>query len=119
MKTFDDYLAILENKSILNEVFNHIRNKFPELKEEIKWNQPMYILNDTFIIAFSVAKNHFSIAPEEHTMVIFEDELKKASYSYSKKLFRIKWTDEVNYDLLDKIISYNIDTKKGFTSFWR
>ena len=33
--------------------------------------------------------------------------------------FRIKWTDEVDYQLLDKMIEYNLEDKKGMTKYWR
>jgi uncharacterized protein YdhG (YjbR/CyaY superfamily) len=34
------------------------------LKEEIKWNQPMFSDHGTFIIGFSIAKEHIAVAPE-------------------------------------------------------
>ena len=38
--------------------------KFPQLKEENKWNQPMFNDHGTFIIGFSIAKGHIAVAPE-------------------------------------------------------
>lgn len=46
-------------------------------------------------------------------------EIEQAGYSQTKMLFRIKWTDEVDYNLLRKIAAYNIEDKKGMTKFWR
>jgi uncharacterized protein YdhG (YjbR/CyaY superfamily) len=34
-------------------------------------------------------------------------------------MFRIKWTDAVDYELLKKIVAFNIEDKKDFTKFWR
>jgi uncharacterized protein YdhG (YjbR/CyaY superfamily) len=34
-------------------------------------------------------------------------------------MFRIKWTDKVDFDLLKRIAAYNIEEKKDFTRFWR
>lgn len=52
----------------LEPIFEQIQKEFPNLTVELKWNQPMFIMNGTFIIGFSVAKNHISIAPEAVTM---------------------------------------------------
>jgi len=49
----------------------------------------------------------------------FKTEIEKSGYSYTKGLFRIKWTDKVDYDLLCKIAAYNIESKKDMKKFWR
>ena len=46
----------------LEPIFEQIQKEIPNLTVELKWNQPMFIINGTFIIGFSVAKNHISIA---------------------------------------------------------
>ena len=53
---------ILKDKIV--SIFEFIEKKFPELVLEIKWNEPMFLFNNSFIIAFSVWKNHVSISPE-------------------------------------------------------
>jgi hypothetical protein len=59
------------------------------------------------------------VAPEALVISLFEKEIEEAGYSHTQGLLRIKWTDKVDFDLLDKIIAYNIENKKGMTSFWR
>ena len=74
MKTFGDFLAQIgepEKRKKLELIFQHLKTKFPHLQEEIKWNQPMFTDHGTFIIAFSVAKGHISVAPEEKLLVCF------------------------------------------------
>jgi len=121
----DDFQTFLNDivepgkKEKMESIFNYIEKNFPNLKEEIKWNQPMYSDHGTFIIGFSIAKGHIAVAPEEVTISIFENEIKKAGYSYTKGLFRIKWADQVDFNLLYKIIEYNIIDKRDVTSFWR
>lgn len=34
-------------------------------------------------------------------------------------LFRIKWDQEVEYDLIGKMIEMNMEEKRGSTKFWR
>lgn len=122
MTTHQDFLNSMDNErqqKRLAEILDHIRERFPMLKEEVKWNQPMFTDHGTFIIAFSVAKAHLAVAPETVTLLHFQDELKQAGYQTSHMVFRIKWKDTVDYELLDRIIAHNILDKKDMTSFWR
>ena len=122
MKNFVDFLNTMEDRekrARMEDILQHITNKFPELKREIKWNQPMFTDHNTFIIAFSVAKNHISISPETKALDHFDEQIKQAGYERTKMLFKIKWTDKINFDLLDAMIDYNIKEKKNMTRFWR
>lgn len=122
METFDDFLATIddpEQRAKLDDVFAWVRETFPHLEERIAWNQPMFTDHGTFIIAFSVAKAHFAVAPEAVPLEMFNERIQKAGYTQTKQLFRIKWSQDVDYDLLRDIISFNIEDKAGHTSFWR
>ncbi|NLW12815.1 MAG: iron chaperone [Clostridiaceae bacterium] len=121
MKTFTDYLNTIEDpdkRLRMQELLAHIKAKFPQLKEEIKWHQPMFSDHGTFIIGLSMAKNHISVAPESNIIPNFITDIEESGYSHTQGLFRVKWTDAVNYDLLDKMIAFTIDAKKGVTKFW-
>ena len=73
----------------LEPIFEQIQKEFPNLTVELKWNQPMFIMNGTFIIGFSVVKNHISITPEAVTMAIFTNDIKVANYEATNNLFKI------------------------------
>lgn len=73
----------------LEPIFEQIQKEIPNLTVELKWNQPMFIMNGTFIIGFSVAKNHISIAPEAVTMAIFTNDINAANYEATNNLFKI------------------------------
>lgn len=73
----------------LELIFEQIQKEIPNLTVELKWNQPIFIMNGTFIIGFSVAKNHISIAPEAVTMAIFTNDIKAANYEATNNLFKI------------------------------
>lgn len=122
MEILEDYLAGIDNPSHrerLEEIFDWISEKYPNLKSEIKWNTPMFTDHGTYIIGISTAKNHISVAPEEVTMARFADEIAQAGYGSTKGLFRITWKDQVNYDLLAKMIDFNIEDKADYQNFWR
>lgn len=122
MDTFNTFLETIDNdkhKATLSEVLNWIADTFPNLKTTIKWNQPMFMDHGTFIIGFSVAKQHFSIAPEAKALKEYTQQIEAAGYSQTSNLFRIKWSQDVNYTLLKSIIQYNIDDKSHCDTFWR
>jgi len=116
---FLDSIGELEKRERLAGILNNIKEKFPQLKEEIKWNQPMFSDHGTFIIGFSIAKDHIAVAPEAAVISLFEKEIEEAGYSHTQGLFRIKWTDHVDFDLLYKVVAYNIEDKKDMTKYWR
>jgi uncharacterized protein YdhG (YjbR/CyaY superfamily) len=122
MSDFQMYINNIDDpdkRTRMEGIFDYLRKAFPQLKEEVKWNQPMFTDHGTFIIGFSIAKVHIAVAPETAAINHFEKEIEEAGYSHTKQLFRIKWTDKVDYDLLQKITSFNILDKKNMVKFWR
>jgi hypothetical protein len=47
-------------------------------------------------------KNIIAVAPEAKAINYFDSSIVRAGYQKSKEIFRIKWSDEVNFDLLKK-----------------
>src|SRR5690625_2617800 len=121
MKTLQDFLDKIpddDHQERLKHVIDWVSETFPDLALEIKWNQPMFTHNGTFIISFSASSQHFSVAPERQVLEEFRDKLTEAGYSHSKALFRIRWNQDVNYALLQEIIERSIEFKKGSKTFW-
>ncbi len=122
MKDFQMFLESideLDKKERMEGILKYIKENFPQLKEEIKWNQPMFSDHGTFIIGFSIAKDHIAVAPEPVVISLFRKEIEEAGYSCTQGLFRIKWIDKVDFKLLGKIVAYNIEDKRDMTKFWR
>ena len=118
-KEFIDQIDELDKRDRVRMVLDHIKEKYPQLKEEIKWNQPMFSDHGTYIIGFSISKGHISLSPEAHTLDIFDEEIKKSGYERTKMTMKIKWKEKVDLDLIDGMIDYNIEDKKDMTRFWR
>ena len=122
METFTDYLASIqdvEQRERIVEVLQWVILKFPNLETKIAWNQPMFTDHGTFIIGFSVSKQHFAVSPEVKGIEVFSGDITESGYSHGKNIFRIKWEDPVDYMLLERMIQYNIDDKKECKAFWR
>ncbi|WP_339242587.1 iron chaperone [Paenibacillus sp. FSL R5-0517] len=122
METFAEFIARIDNpehQARTEEVLNWITERFPNLKQKIAWNQPMFTDHDTFIIGFSVSKQHLAVAPEKAGINRFSEEITKAGYDHTKELVRMKWKQEIDYSLLERMIEFNIADKAECSTFWR
>jgi hypothetical protein len=116
---FLDSIDNPEHRARTEEALTWVAEKFPELVPVVKWNQPMFTHQDTFIISFSVAKNHLAVSPEIAGMIKFADEIEKAGHDHSKMLIRFHFDKPIDYPLLEKMIKFNIEDKAGYPTFWR
>jgi len=101
------------------EVLEWVHKTFPELKTRYAWNQPMFIDHDTFIVGFSVAKQHLAVAPELAGIIHFANDIKEAGFEHSQQLIKFPWNKPINYDLLQRVIQFNIEDKANVSTFWR
>ncbi|PID04240.1 iron chaperone [Sporosarcina sp. P2] len=122
MELFKQYIAGIdspEHRQRVEEVLAWVTTTFPNLEPQIKWNTPMFSDHGTFIIGISIAKHHMSISPEPAGIARFADEIAEAGYSATSGLFRIKWSEPIDYGLMEKLIEFNIQDKINCTTFWR
>ncbi|WP_433753608.1 iron chaperone [Paenibacillus amylolyticus] len=122
METFAEFIARIDNpehQARTEEVLNWVTEKFPNLKPKVAWNQPMFTDHDTFIIGFSVSKQHLAVAPEKAGINRFSEEITQAGYDHTKELVRMKWKQEIDYSLLERMIEFNIKDKAECSTFWR
>ncbi|MFC6464288.1 iron chaperone [Marinilactibacillus sp. GCM10026970] len=122
METFEDYLSTIDNieqRDRMTEILSRLQKTFPELVPRIAWNQPNFTDHGTFIMGFSIAKQHISIAPEKKAILQFEAEIKQDGYAMTKELFKIKNSQDIDFELLEKITQYNIEDKKNCETYWR
>ncbi|QSF43022.1 iron chaperone [Paenibacillus tianjinensis] len=122
MEVFAEYLAKIDHPEHLarvEEVLAWVADSFPGLTPKIAWNQPMFTDHGTYIIGFSVAKQHMAVAPELAGINHFSDKIVQAGYDHTKQLVRIRWEKPVDYSLLKEMIEFNIEDKKDCSTFWR
>lgn len=89
------------------------------LELRIAWNQPMLTTHGTFIIAFTAAKDHMSIAVEDNILQRFLSEIEARGYTHTKKLFQFAWAKPFDRALLTEMIEASIEDKRNITTFWR
>ncbi|OCT17259.1 iron chaperone [Paenibacillus pectinilyticus] len=122
MEVFKEYLSRIDDphhRDRTDEVLTWVTKQFPHLSPKIAWNQPMFTDHDTFIIGFSVAKQHLAVAPEKVGIHRFSEDIVQAGYDHTKELVRIKWNSPVDFSLLEKMITFNIVDKADCSTFWR
>jgi len=122
LTAFHDFIAKIasvEQRSQLTTVLNWITTNFPQLVPRFAWNQPMFTDHGTFIIGFSVAKDHLNIALEQPTLTHFQAEINAAGYQTTKQLWQVKTKQPVETNLLKRAIQFNIESKQDITTFWR
>lgn len=121
MKTLEEYyeaIPNLEHREIFTGVINWVLQTYPDLYLEMKWNQPMILDHGTFIISFWPAQNHMSVALETTLFNRYRDTIEQAGYKTTKKVFQIRWTQEINNKLLQTMIDDTILEKKDYNRFW-
>lgn len=122
MKQLDEWVKGIDNQDHqekLRSVLYWVKEQYPRLEPVIKWNQPMFTDHGTFIIGFSASKNHFSVGLEGAVIAHLKEEMEERGTDFSKMTVRMKWKEEVDYELLEKIIEYQMEDKKECETFWR
>lgn len=119
---FKDFLESIPDPSQRERtetVLNWIHEKYPELSPRIAWNQPMFTDHGTFIIGFSISKQHLACTPEMAGITHFSSAIKKAGYDHTMMLMKFPWNKPIDYDLLAQMIEFNIIEKADCQTFWR
>ena len=122
ISTLDEYLETIpddDNRERMVDVLVWVGLTYPELELRIEWNQPMFTHHGTYIIGFSAASKHMTMAPERATMIRFEQVMRERGTDFSTMLARQPWNRPFDYELLDAFIQHQLSEKQDITSFWR
>lgn len=114
------YFAELDedNRDLVEKLYRSLLLLDKDLTAIYAWNQPMIKYKETFVIAFSTAKAHFSIAPDVRALELFSDQIEQNGYDLLKKGFKIKYNQPINNELIEEIVKYTISIKQDATGFW-
>ena len=112
-------LNFIDHSFQLRDILVLSRLTYPELELRIAWNQPMFTHHGTYIIGFSAASKHMTVAPERTTMIRFEQVMRERGTDFGTMLTHQPWTKPFDYELLDAFIQHQLEEKQDITSFWR
>ena len=109
METIDQYIQQFPNdiQEKLTELRNVILNAAPEATEKISYKMPAFHWKEN-LIYFAAYKNHIGIYPTSKPIIHFKEELK--NYKSSKGAFQIPLNQEIPKDLIEKIVSFRIES---------
>ena len=48
-----------------------------------------------------------------------EKNIQEAGYVYTDNVIKVPWKSVINWELIEQLISFNIEDKKGHDKFWR
>ena len=116
IKEFELYLSKIKDESVKNttkELLDWVQKKYPTLKPVLKWSQPMFTMDDTFIIGFHASKKHLSITPENDVIIHFQSLIEQYNLEYSTKIIKMNWKNPINYDVITILIDHQMKIKKG------
>lgn len=119
MQEFIQKVENVAHRQHLTELYEMIQADFPQLKYEVKWNQPMFTDHGTYIIGFSVSKDYVNIAPEIKTMEKFAERIKGNRYAQTKNYVKIGVKDTIDMLMIKEMIQFNILDKAECQTFWR
>lgn len=107
------------HKQQFSKLLTWIASNYPDMDMAIKWQQAHFSHKGTFIVALNTAKPHISFFIEKAGIRRFQDKIEAKGYDHTELLFKVKWTDNLDEQLLKEIIDFQIADKAGLTSYWR
>jgi uncharacterized protein YdhG (YjbR/CyaY superfamily) len=111
METIDQYIQQFPDdiQEKLTELRNVILKAAPEATEKISYKMPAFHWKEN-LIYFAAFKNHIGIYPTSKPIIHFIEELK--NYKSSKGAFQIPLNQEIPKDLIEKIVTFRIESIK-------
>lgn len=93
----------------LSQINQYIKQNFPNMTPYIGYGMPAYKIKHS-IIYFAANKVHIGIYPHNEAIRHFADELKP--YKTSKGAFQIPYHIEIPFELIGRVIAFNINLFK-------
>ena len=73
----------------------------------------MFTHHGTYIIGFSAASKHMTMAPERATMIRFEPVMRERGTDFGKMFARQPWNKPFDHELLNAFIQYQLAEKRS------
>jgi uncharacterized protein YdhG (YjbR/CyaY superfamily) len=107
-KNIDDYIKTFpeSTQKILQKIRNLIQTTSPDAVEVISYQMPTFKFNDKVLVHFAAYPHHIGLyaTPTGHKQ--FAEELSK--YKQGKGSVQFPIDQEIPYDLIEKIVRYNV-----------
>ncbi len=107
--TINDYIQLQEKdkQAGLEKIRVAIKKVAPKATECISYQMPAF-KQDTVLVYFAVAKNHFGFYPTAKPIEVFKTQLDEKGYRYSKGAIQFPIDKPIPLKLIQEIVKYRI-----------
>ena len=105
---FESYFSQQEKavRIRLEQIDTYIGTHYPQLKRKISYGMPTFSFEKN-VIHFAAMKHHIGLYPGPDAITYYKEDL--ARWKTSKGAIQVPYAGEFPFELLDKLITYNLD----------
>ncbi len=119
IKLYFEQVEDLANRKKVEELYANLVAIDPDLSILYAWNNPMIKYKESFNCGISVAKAHFTMAFDTEALEFFKDRIIDDGYGLNLKTFKIKYNQEIDFELLREMVLFSIALRKDAKGFWK
>ncbi|WOO88868.1 YdeI/OmpD-associated family protein [Mollicutes bacterium LVI A0078] len=119
IKLYFEKVEDLNNRNLVAKLYDDLVGLDENLNILYAWNNPMIKYKETFICGVTVAKAHFTLAFEAEALDFFRERIIENGYGMNLKTFKIKYNQEIDFELLSQMVLFSIELKKDAKGFWK
>lgn len=119
IKLYFEKVEDLNNRNLVSKLYEDLVGLDENLNILYAWNNPMIKYKETFICGVTVAKAHYTLAFEAEALDFFRERIIENGYGMNLKTFKIKYNQEIDFELLSQMVLFSIELKKDAKGFWK
>lgn len=119
IKMYFEQVEDLENRQKVVSLYEQLVAIDPDLSILYAWNNPMIKYKESFNCGITVAKAHFTMAFDTEALEFFRERIIAAGYGLNLKTFKIKYNQEIDFDLLREMVLFSIELRRDAKGFWK
>lgn len=119
VKMYFDQVENIESRGKVVDLYNQLVAIDPDLSTLYAWNSPMIKYKESFNCGITVAKAHFTIAFDPEALEFFKERIIANGYGLNLKTFKIKYDQQIDFELLREMVLFSIALRQDATGFWK
>jgi uncharacterized protein YdhG (YjbR/CyaY superfamily) len=116
MNEIKEYLELNDKDNKLKNIYSYILKEYPELELIMKWDNPVLIIHNTFIMSIVLNNEDIVVSIEETALNSFREEFKD---KYRLNRWLLKTDKELELKDINKMIDYKLIEKKDYNTYWK
>lgn len=119
IKLYFDQIEDSTNRQKVVNLYEQLLLIDPDLSPLYAWNNPMIKYKEAFNCGISVAKAHFTLAFDTEALDFFKERIIENGYGLNLKTFKIKYNQEIDFELLRDMVLFSIALRQNAKGFWK